>query len=47
LRNVASRSVAAAIARGAPSLHGWVYDIGVGTLERYDDHGRSFVAVSR
>jgi len=36
-------SVAAALARRAVKLHGWVYDIGTGTIRSYDPDRQRFV----
>jgi carbonic anhydrase len=46
LRNLRTHpSVAARLAEGDLSLHGWVYHIGPGAVTAYDDEQRKFVGV--
>jgi carbonic anhydrase len=45
LNNLRSHpSVAARLAEGDLALHGWVYDIGAGTVTAFDEASRKFVA---
>lgn len=47
LANLATHpSVAGAVARHTVTLHGWVYDIGTGTVTQLDPVTNEFVAIS-
>jgi carbonic anhydrase len=39
-------SVAAALAQQAVALHGWIYDIGTGTVSQLDPVTNEFIAIS-
>ncbi|MEM8682213.1 MAG: carbonic anhydrase [Pseudomonadota bacterium] len=47
LRHIRTHPVAAArIAGGQLTLHGWVFDIGSGTVIAYDDHSNGFLPIA-